>query len=61
MIADIIFATLALIAGLLLIIVTLLAGGDAPITSQSRSFKRVLSLGGVLTLFGVLYWAHILG
>lgn len=60
MIADMILASLMLLAGLAVTAVTLLAAASAPIPGQGPNLRWPLIVGGLLILFGGVYWAHIL-
>jgi|GEM_PF-3557700 len=58
--ADILLATLILVAGLFVLFVSLLAGANVPIPGQGPSMRGPMIVGGALTLGGVLWWAQIL-
>lgn len=58
--ADIVLATLILLAGVFTLFVTLMAGASAPIPGQGPSLRGPFIVGSVLTVLGVLWWTHIL-
>lgn len=59
--ADILLATIVLAVGLFILIGSAFAAASKPIPGQGSSLRGPMIVGAVMTLLGVLWWAHIFG